>query len=134
MNNNSVINEKKLTDLNLSFTPNPNTGDIARLSSFNAIRRSIELSLRIGVLDKPFREDMGGAINDQLFEVVSPEDIPAFKSQVQNIIERYEPRIGIKKLDIVGDFNNNQLEITLSYYIKSTQRKDTFTTVLGLSE
>ena len=130
----TVINDRKLTDVNLSFTPNPNTGDIAKLNSFAVIRRSLELIMTMGTLEKPFREDLGSSVDTQLFEVVSPDDIPAFETQLRNVIERYEPRIGIIDLTVSDDIANNQLEITLRYFIRDTQREDTFSTVLSLSE
>lgn len=130
----NIINDKKLVDINLSFLPNPNTGDIARLNSFSVIRRSLELILTMGILEKPFREDLGSSLSGQLFEVVSVDDIPFFESKVRNVIERYEPRVGIRRIDIQPQFNENKLVITLVYYIKETGREDTFIKVMSLSE
>lgn len=130
----TIINDKRLTDINLSFMPNPNTGDIAKLNSFAVIRRSLSLILTMGVLEKPFREDLGSSLDGQLFELVSTDDIPAFRTRVRNVIERYEPRIGIKKLEVVPDFTNNKVEIFLYYFIRDTRKEDSFSTVLQLSE
>lgn len=131
---NTVINIGKLTDINLSFLPNPNTGDIAKLSNFAVIRRSLEIILTMGILEKPFREDLGSSLKGELFELVSNEDIPAFESQIKNVIERYEPRIGLQDLQVQPDFPNNRLEVTIVYFIRATQRQDTFKTVLNISE
>lgn len=130
----TILNDRKLTDVNLSFTPNPNTGEIAKLNSFSVVRRSLELIMTMGILDKPFREDIGSSINTRLFEVASSADIPAFESQLRNAIERYEPRIGIRDLSVLDDLSNNRLQVTLRYFIRDTQREDTFSTVLNLSE
>lgn len=131
---NSILNERRLTDIDLSFQPNPNTGDLRRLSQFSVIRRSLEMIMKMNVLDKPFREDIGSEINSILFEVTSSADIPAFESRLRNVIERYEPRIGIKLLKVQDTLSQNKLEVTLAYYIKDTQRADKFSTVLYLSE
>lgn len=130
----TVFNDKKLIDLNLSFVPNPNTGDIGRLNGFTAIRRSIDMILTTKKLDKPFREDIGSELSATLFEVASAADIPAFEARVRNVIERFEPRVGIRELSIEDDLENNKLEITLVYFIKDTRQEDTFQTVLNLSE
>lgn len=130
----TVFNNKKLVDLNLSFTPNPNTGDIGRISGFAAIRRSIDFILSTNKLDKPFREDIGSSLNATLFEIASAADIPALEARIRNVIERFEPRVGIRDLTIEDDLDNNKLEVTLQYFIKDTQEQDEFRTVLDLSE
>ena len=127
-------NTTSITDLNLSFELNSNTGDFNKLSTEAVIRRSLDTILTTGMMEKPFREDFGSDVAIRLFEVVGSRDIPAIQSQIRNAIDRNEPRIQLIDLAVYGDFLNNRLEITISYMIKKTSQIDEITTMLNLSE
>lgn len=124
----------ELKGVDLSFEANPNTGDLGTLSKYAAIRRSLEAILSYRPLDKPFREDIGSSLNTLLFNVVSISDLPALRSRIENTIERLEPRIGVSRIDITPKFDQNQLDITISYVIKRTKEEDTFSTILKTAE
>ena len=127
-------NSTSITDLNLSFEINSNTGDLNKLSTDAVIRRSLDTILTTGMMEKPFREDFGSDVAIRLFEVAGSRDIPAIESQIRNAIDRNEPRIQLIDLAVYGDFLNNRLEITISYMIKKTSQIDEITTMLNLSE
>ena len=127
-------NSTSITDLNLSFEINSNTGDLNKLSTDAVIRRSLDTILTTGMMEKPFREDFGSDVAIRLFEVAGSRDIPAIQSQIRNAIDRNEPRIQLIDLAVYGDFLNNRLEVTISYMIKKTSQIDEITTMLNLSE
>ena len=127
-------NTTSITDLNLSFELNSNTGDFNKLSTEAVIRRSLDTILTTGMMEKPFREDFGSDVAIRLFEVASSRDIPAIESQIRNAIERNEPRITLIDLAVLGDFSNNRLELTISYMIKKTSEIDQIQTMLSLSD
>ena len=127
-------NTTSVTDLNLSFEINSNTGDLNKLSNDTIIRRSIENLLTTAKTEKPFREDYGSDLKLNLFEVVSMSDLSMVKSQVKNIIDRGEPRVKLLDIHLKGDLDNNYIEITIKYMLKKSAKIDTFTTMLSLSE
>ena len=127
-------NSTSITDLNLSFEINSNTGDFNKLSTEAVIRRSLDTILTTGMMEKPFREDFGSDVAIRLFEVVGSRDIPAIQSQIRNAIDRNEPRIQLIDLAVYGDFLNNRLELTISYMIKKTSEIDQIQTMLSLSD
>ena len=127
-------NSTSITDLNLSFEINSNTGDFNKLSTEAVIRRSLDTILTTGMMEKPFREDFGSDVAIRLFEVASSRDIPAIESQIRNAIERNEPRITLIDLSVLGDFSNNRLELTISYMIKKTSEINEIRTMLSLSD
>ena len=127
-------NSTSITDLNLSFEINSNTGDLNKLSSDAIIRRSVESILTTGRVEKPFREDYGSDLSLNLFEVTSQHELSMVESQIRNAIIRGEPRITLIDLKLKGDFDNNYLEATVEYMLKKTSEIDTFTTMISLSE
>lgn len=123
-----------LKGLDLSFEPNPNTGDIATLSRYSSIRKSLEHILMFQTLEKPFREDIGSELNLFLFNVSSTADIPALRARIENTIERLEPRIKLRKLELTPQLQNHRIQLTIYYMIKQTQESDQFSSILRLSE
>ena len=131
---NLTRNSTSITDLNLSFELNSNTGDFNKLSTDGVIRRSLDTILTTGMMEKPFREDFGSDVSIRLFEVTGSRDIPAIESQIRNAIDRNEPRITLLDLAVYGDFPNNRLELTISYMIKNTSEINEIRTMLSLSD
>ena len=127
-------NSTSITDLNLSFEINSNTGDLNKLSSDAIIRRSVESILTTGKTEKPFREDYGSDLRLNLFEVTSLSQLSMVESQIKNVINRGEPRITLLDIRLKGDLANNYIEVTIEYMLKKTAQIDTFTTMLSLSE
>jgi len=127
-------NSTSITDLNLSFEINSNTGDLNKLSSDAIIRRSVESILTTGKTEKPFREDYGSDLRLNLFEVTSLSQLSMVESQIKNVINRGEPRITLLDVKLKGDLANNYIEVTIEYMLKKTSQIDTFTTMLSLSE
>ena len=127
-------NSTSITDLNLSFEINSNTGDLNKLSSDAIIRRSVENILTTGKAEKPFREDFCSDLSLNLFEVTSLSQLSMVESQIKNVINRGEPRITLLDVKLKGDLANNYIEVTIEYMLKKTSEIDTFTTMLSLSE
>ena len=127
-------NSTSITDLNLSFEINSNTGDLNKLSNDAIIRRSVESILTTGRVEKPFREDYGSDLRLNLFEVTSLSQLSMVESQIKNVINRGEPRITLLDVKLKGDLANNYIEVTIEYMLKKTSQIDTFTTMLSLSE
>ena len=129
-----VRNDTSLTDLNLSFEIDSNTGDLNKMSDDTVIRRALENLLTTAKTEKPFRDDYGSDLKLNLFEVVSHHQLSMVESQVVNIIERGEPRITVRNVNVDGDLDNNYIEISIEYMINKTSEIDRITTMLSLSE
>ena len=129
-----VRNSTSLSDLNLSFEIDSNTGDLNKMSDDTVIRRALENLLTTAKTEKPFRDDYGSDLKLNLFEVVSHHQLSMVESQVVNIIERGEPRITVHNVNVDGDLDNHYIEISIEYMINKTSEIDRITTMLSLSE
>ena len=129
-----VRNDTSLTDLNLSFEIDSNTGDLNKMSDDTVIRRALENLLTTAKTEKPFRGDYGSDLKLNLFEVVSHHQLSMVESQVVNIIERGEPRITVHNVNVDGDLDNHYIEISIEYMINKTSEIDRITTMLSLSD
>ena len=129
-----VRNSTSLSDLNLSFEIDSNTGDLNKMSDDTVIRRALENLLTTAKTEKPFRDDYGSDLSLNLFEVVSRHQLSMVESQIINVLERGEPRIEIRNVNIKDDLENHYIEVSISYMINKTSEIDRITTMLSLSE
>ena len=127
-------NDTSITDLNLSFEINSNTGDLNKLTTSSIIRRSIETILTTDIIEKPFREDFGSDVSLSLFDVASSRNLSMLESFVRNAIERGESRVILNHVELGGNLDNNYVEIGVSYTIRKTSETDEITTMLALSD
>ena len=84
--------------------------------------------------EKPFRDDYGSDLSLNLFGVVSHHQLSMVESQVVNIIERGEPRITVRNVNVDGDLDNHYIEVKITYMVVKTSEIDKITTMLSLSE
>ena len=129
-----VRNSTSLSDLNLSFEIDSNTGDLNKMSDDTIIRRALENLLTTAKTEKPFRDDYGSDLSLNLFEVVSHHQLSMVESQIVNIVERGEPRIKVLNVNVDGDLDNHYIEVSIEYMINKTSEIDRITTMLSLSE
>ena len=66
--NNSSRSNKTYSDLNLNFTKNPATNDVARLTDVEAVRRSVRNLILTNEFERPFHPEIGSSIRGLLFE------------------------------------------------------------------
>ena len=66
--NNSSRSNKTYSDLNLNFTKNPATKDVARLFDVQAIKRAVKNIILTNKYERPFNSDFGCNLRGFLFE------------------------------------------------------------------
>jgi len=131
---NLTRNSTSITDLNLSFELDSNTGDLNKLTTSSIIRRSIETILTTDIIEKPFREDFGSDVSLNLFDVASSRNLSMLDSFIRNAIERGERRIILNHVELDSDLNNNYVEVSVSYTIRKTSETDEIKTMLAFSD
>lgn len=99
-------------DLNLSFIPHPNSGDVIQSSDLEAVRSSLITIINLAPFELPFDNIGGGNIKQMLFEQLSPSSIAVIKNQMTNTITRLEPRVIINDL-YVGMVQNSNTQINI---------------------
>jgi phage baseplate assembly protein W len=115
--NNSERASRLFKDISLSFTKHPVTGDIAKLSDVDAIKRSVRNLINTNHYERPFHPEIGSDIRDALFEPVSPIVANLLARHVEDCINNFEPRVDLSNVICIGDIDRNQYEIVIEFYI-----------------
>jgi phage baseplate assembly protein W len=113
----TVVTENNYSDINLSFTPHPITGDITRKTDVEAVKRSVKNIVSTNAYERPFKPNFGANIRTMLFEL----DTTMFGSkrvgtQIASMIEAYEPRVNNVQVKL-EDVNRNELNMTIFFNV-----------------
>jgi phage baseplate assembly protein W len=116
-NGKTVSSENIYSDLNLSFTPHPITGDITRKTDVDAVKRSVRNIVSTNSYERPFKPNFGVNLRNKLFEL----DTSVFgKGRVANDIARqieiHEPRVRNVKV-LLNEVNRNELSMQISFKV-----------------
>ena len=101
------------TDLDLSFTAHPVTGDINVLSGDAAVIQSVENLVLMSHYDKKFQPSVGSGVYNILFEPLTPTTATTLQSLIENVLSNYEPRVRVVSVDVsTTALEQNTLEVT----------------------
>ena len=104
-------------DLSASFQNNPLSNDLITLKNENAIARSVRNLILTTQGERPFQPVLGSNVNNLLFENMDKLTAAALKDEIRNTIENYEPRVEIEEIIVDPNFENNEFNVTIQYYI-----------------
>ena len=108
---------RKFKDLAISFDDNPNTNDFATVTNENAIKQSVRNLILTTFGERPFQPNLGSRVKRLLFEpfdVFLAEDL---KAEINNTIERLEPRVRVVNVDVQLSEDENSIDVALEYNI-----------------
>tara|TARA_B100001093_G_scaffold518589_2_gene603979 strand:- start:435 stop:839 length:405 start_codon:yes stop_codon:yes gene_type:complete len=104
-------------DLDLSFTANPVTGDVSKKIDVNAVKQSLRILILTNFYERPFDPGKAANLRGYLFEPMSKVTASSISNSIKNIIESYEPRVRIKSIQVVPNFDLNSYEVTVSFFV-----------------
>ena len=128
--NKSKRSNRIYADLNLSFTKNPATKDIARLFDVQAIKRSVKNIILTNKYERPFNSDFGCNLRGFLFENITEPLLVIIKDRVAMAIEKYEPRVTVEDVVVRDDQDKNGISIMVSFLINGTEAPVSVSTFL----
>ena len=128
--NNSKRSNRIYKDLNMSFTKNPATKDVARLFDVQAIKRAVKNIILTNKYERPFNPDFGCNLRGFLFENITEPLLVIIKDRVAMAIEKYEPRVSVEDVVLKNDIDNNGINIQVSFLINGVEAPVTVSTFL----
>lgn len=108
---------KGFKDISATFQINPINDDLIAVKNENAIARSVRNLILTNPGEKPFNLDIGSKVNQLLFEVMDKVTASLIRSEIENTLNNYEPRISLKEVLVEPDFDNNTYHVTINYII-----------------
>jgi phage baseplate assembly protein W len=104
-------------DVSMSFLSNPLNDDLIALKNEQAIARSIRNIVFTFPGEKFFDESFGSEVSRSLFENIDDLSAETMRDQIEESINRFEPRVNLRKVKVLPDFDNNAYEAIVIYDI-----------------
>jgi phage baseplate assembly protein W len=104
-------------DLSVTFKKHPVTDDLVTVKDKAAIVQAITALLLTRKGERPFQPLLGSGIQNILFEPLDFGSAGIIRSEIQDTLTRYEPRIRVDTIRVVPDQFNNGYDVEVSYTI-----------------
>lgn len=111
-------------DFDLSFKPDPATGDVGVLENSDCIRSSVYRIISLDKFDIPFNTIDYSNLKLLLFEQPSHATYASISSTLNILIENLEPRIKVKDINIDYDELNSEFNVDIKYIIIRTNTEE----------
>ena len=118
--NDSSRSAKVYKDLNLNFTRHPVKGTLTPLTDVAAVKRSVRNLVMYNHYEKPFHPEIGSGVRDLLFENMTPFVSNTLRKLIEDTIINFEPRVRLAEVAVNTNFDNNQYEVTVEFYIENS--------------
>jgi phage baseplate assembly protein W len=122
--------QKIYSDIDFTFTKKPVTADVALSYDSQAVIRSVRNLLSTRHYERPFNPNLGGNIDNLLFEPINPVTSGALENEIRAVINNYEPRVLLSSIDVNAQPDNNAYSVSLSFYIQNATLPTTVTLLL----
>lgn len=116
------IRKNLFKDLDLDFAPHPMTGDVPQKKDEEAVKRAIRNLVLMNKYDKPFKPEIDARITRLLFEPATPVTAVMLRSNIIDLLNRYEPRAKINDVMVVFNDQKNMFEVSISFMLLSTRQ------------
>ena len=105
-------------DISITFKKHPVTDDIVQVKDKSAIAQAIKSLFLTRKGERPFKPNFGSGLQKALFEPLDYGSAVLIKNEINTSLSIYEPRIVVRKINCLVDYNNNGYDIELEYKIK----------------
>ncbi len=109
-------------DLDFSFKQNPNTNDVGIKKNNAAVIQSCLNILRTNHGERPFDYNFGANLRAYLFENMTNVTAANMATNIQVALKNYEPRIEVLNINVKAQAAENDVFITVTGRVKSTNQ------------
>lgn len=121
---------KQYTDLDLSLTKHPVTGDIAIKSGDNAVITSVRNLIMTNFYERPYHPEIGSGVTAMLFENATPLTAQYLKKMIEDVITNFEPRAALTNVTVTVYPEQNYFEVKIGMYINNNSSPTNLTVFL----
>lgn len=102
------------------------SGNISKVTGGESISQSIKTILSTYPGERHMLPEFGSRLREYLFDPIDIDTLELMEVEIETALERWEPRITIKNIDITENTNKNQLVINIFYTMIDTGVDDSF--------
>ena len=104
-------------DISLSFSRHPVTNDLVALKNEDAVKKSVINLCRTKLNERFFNDLLGTRIEESLFDLNNDDISSVLETEIETLLENYEPRITLNDVSAVAQPDSHDLYIRIGYAI-----------------
>tara|TARA_Y100001938_G_C8053076_1_gene412931 strand:+ start:1006 stop:1386 length:381 start_codon:yes stop_codon:yes gene_type:complete len=112
----------RYSDLDLDFAKNPLSLDVNVKTDVDAVKRSIKNLIIPGRYERLFQPDLSAGVSGLLFEQLTPGTKNTIETRIRQTIQKNEPRANLRNVQVLEDFDNNELKVTIDFTVVNISR------------
>ena len=116
----TIARQETYKDLDFTFKQNPNTNDVGIKKNNDAVIQSCLNILQTNHGERPFDYDFGANLRAYLFENMTNITAANMSTSINLALENYEPRIEVLNTNIQTKPEDNEVYITVTGRVRST--------------
>ena len=116
----TIARQETYKDLDFTFKQNPNTNDVGIKKNNAAIIQSCLNILRTNHGERPFNYNFGANLRSYLFENMSNITAANMSTSINTALANWEPRIEVLNTNIQAKGDENDVRITVTGRVIST--------------
>lgn len=109
--------KKIYSDIDLTFSRNPITGDISFSYDELAIIRSVRNLILTNFYERLMQPDVGSNVDHYLFELNTMISTSSLETEVSNVIKNYEPRARLLSVHAVLNDDQNSFNMEIKFFV-----------------
>ena len=115
-----IARQELYKDLDFTFKQNPNTNDVGIKKNNNAVIQSCLNILRTNHGERPFDYNFGANLRAYLFENMNHTTAANIGTSINVALANYEPRIEVLNTNVQTIHEDNEVFITVTGRVRST--------------
>ena len=108
---------RSFKDISMSFKVNPLNDDLIAIKNQTAIARSLRNLVLTAPGERFFNNNLGSRVNELLFENMDDLTAASIKSEIENTIKNYEPRVKLLKTTVSPNPDSYEFDVIITYEI-----------------
>ena len=113
------------SDFKTNLTPHPVTGDLAKNTNSEAIKRAIKNLILTNFYERPFRKNIGSDLRRHLFELFDDFTAMNIKDAIVQTLNNCEPRADVIDVRVTASPDQNTLDVTIVFTPINTIAQET---------
>ena len=116
----TIARQSTYKDLDFAFKQNPNTNDVGIKKDNASISQSVLNILRTNHGERPFNYNFGADLRSYLFENMTDITAANMSTSINIALANYEPRIEVLNTNIQAKADENDVRITVTGRVRSS--------------
>ena len=116
----TIARQATYKDLDFTFKQNPKTNDVGIKNDNASVSQSVLNILRTNHGERPFNYNFGANLRSYLFENMTNITAANMATSINTALANYEPRIEVLNTNIQANADANDVNITVTGRVKSS--------------